>query len=91
MSKNAIGKDAILLDSVAFKFDGLREGKSGKCALFVAEPFMFIDNLNKNSNDKSIAVTINISAFGSVDDNVASKLDGNKKYFLRLYKLSDGP
>ena len=46
MSKNAIGKDAILLDSVAFKFDSLREGKSGKCALFVAEPFMFIDNLN---------------------------------------------
>jgi hypothetical protein len=83
MSKNAIGKDAILLDSVAFKFDGLREGKYGKCALFVAEPFMFIDNLNKNSNDKSIAVTINISAFGSVDDNIASKLDGNKKYFIK--------
>ena len=83
MSKNTVGKNAILLDSVMFRFDGLKEGKRGKCALFVAEPFMFVDNQDKDGNNKSISVTINISAFGRVDDSIASKLDGKKTYIIK--------
>lgn len=76
-----IGKHPKDIEGVKFRFEKLIEGKNGYCALFTATQYTDIENPSE-SGDKYINATIQIIAFGNIDDTTASSLDAHKYYEL---------
>lgn len=69
------------IDGVKFRFEKLIEGKNGYCALFTASQYIDVESPSAGGS-KYIGATIQMMAFGNVDDVVASSLDTQKYYKL---------
>lgn len=80
-AQSFIGKPAKDLEGLEFEFYKLIEGDKGYCAVFKGSGISMID-APKGSSKEYITTISRIIAFGNVDDNLATKLDKNKKYSI---------
>lgn len=84
ISKHAqsyIGKNAKDLEGIEFEFYKLIQGEKGYCAVFMGSGLSMVD-APKGSSNKYVTAILHITAFGNVNDEMASKLDKNKKYSI---------
>lgn len=80
-AQSFIGKEVRDLEGLEFEFYKLIEGEKGYCVVFKGSCISRID-APKGSTNKYVIATSCLVAFGNIDDEIATKLDKNKKYSI---------